>query len=182
MHFGVTGYISKGNIMAIAKNYPKWMDTAKAAIGTKEIPGTKSNSVIMNWAVKVGKFLGIKYDGDHVPWCGLFAAFCMTSNGFTPPNIAVRASEWSKWGVALAKPSVGAVLTFSREGGGHVGFYVSEDPVYYHVLGGNQSDSVNVTKIDKARCTAIRWPTGYPLPTKWNVLKTFDGKVSTNEQ
>jgi hypothetical protein len=52
---------------------------------------------------------------------------------------------------------------FSRKGGGHVGFYVGEDKTYFHVLGGNQSNAVNVMRIAKARCVAIRWPTGVPV-------------------
>lgn len=135
----------------------------------------------MQWAAKVGRFMGIKYDGDHVPWCGLFAAYCMIENGFIPPSIAVRASAWSTWGVELKKPAFGAVLTFTRNGGGHVGFYVSEDEDTYHVLGGNQSDMVNVMKIAKNRLTAIRWPSGHGLPSSGQVVAKRDGKVSKNE-
>lgn len=158
-----------------------WFETAKKWVGTKEFPGAPNNPAIMKWATRVGRFLGIRYDGDHVPWCGLFVSFCMIENGLNPPSIAVRASEWAKWGVPLQKPAVGAVLVFTREGGGHVGFYVSEDKDCYHVLGGNQSDSVNVTKILKSRCTAIRWPANKPLPKSGPVFATFTGKLSTNE-
>lgn len=165
----------------MAGNNPVWMNTANAMVGTKEYPGATSNPKIMQWAAKVGRFLGVKYDGDHVPWCGLFAAYCMTENGVLPPSIAVRASAWSTWGQALAKPAFGAVLTFTREGGGHVGFYVSEDATTYHVLGGNQSDMVNVTKIAKGRCSAIRWPAGMALPTTGSVVTKRDGGVSKNE-
>ena len=47
-----------------------------------------------------------------------------------------------------------------------VTLYESEDSAYYYCRGGNQSDSVNVTKIPKSRAIkAIRWPAGVPLPT-----------------
>jgi uncharacterized protein (TIGR02594 family) len=157
------------------------MLTARACIGVKEYPGAQNNPLIMRWATRAAKFLGIKYDGDHVPWCGLFAAYCVVENGLIPPGIAIRASEWGKWGVALAKPSPGAVLVFTRQGGGHVGFYVSEDASYYHVLGGNQGDAVSVVKIAKSRCSAIRWPAGVALPKTGPVFKALDGKASTNE-
>lgn len=160
---------------------PVWLKTAQASIGVKEYPGAANNPLIMRMATKAAKFLGIKYDGDHVPWCGLFASYCMVENGFIPPSIAIRASEWAKWGVALSKPAPGAVLVFTREGGGHVGFYISEDAQYFHVLGGNQGDAVSIIKIARDRCTAIRWPKEIPLPTKGPILKKFDGKVSTNE-
>ena len=157
-----------------------WLDEAKKWLGTKEYPGAPSNPVIMKWATRVGRYLGIRYDGDHVPWCGLFATYCVVEAGLTPPSISVRASEWAKWGVALDRPTPGAILVFSREGGGHVGFYVSEDADAYHVLGGNQSDKVCLTRIAKNRCTAIRWPSK-PLPKTGPVLAAFTGSLSTNE-
>ena len=49
-------------------------------------------------------------------------------------------------------------MTFKRPGGGHVGFYVGEDSTAYHVLSGNQFDKVGITRIDKSRLVAIRWP------------------------
>lgn len=164
-----------------AKNETPWMNTANSLVGTKEYPGAPSNPKIMQWAAKVGRYMGINYDGDHVPWCGLFTAYCMVENGIIPPSIAVRASVWSTWGVPLSKPAFGAIMTFTRNGGGHVGFYVSEDDTTYHILGGNQSDAVNVMKIAKNRLSAIRWPSGRPLPTTGKVTAKRDGKVSTNE-
>jgi hypothetical protein len=57
-------------------------------------------------------------------------------------------------------------MVYSRTGGGHVTLDESEDANYYYCRGGNQSDSVNVTKIPKSRAIkAIRWPAGVPLPT-----------------
>ena len=35
---------------------------------------------------------------------------------------------------------LGDILTFKRNGGGHVGLYVGEDKDCYHVLGGNQGN------------------------------------------
>ena len=105
----------------------------------------------------------------------------MVENGLNPPSIAVRASAWGDWGTKLTRGTPGAILVFTRSGGGHVGFYVSEDAATYHVLGGNQSDSVSITKIAKDRCTAIRWPAGVPAPTAGPVVKQFNGRLSTNE-
>ncbi|MFX8605073.1 hypothetical protein ABTM12_19650, partial [Acinetobacter baumannii] len=43
-------------------------------------------------------------------------------------------------------------------GKGHVGFYLGEDDDAYYILGGNQSDSVSITWVTKARFVAARWP------------------------
>lgn len=141
---------------------PPWMTWARAQIGTREAPGPADNPKILNWAQRLGaKVLGIPYAHDAVPWCGLFVASAVAQAGLKPPAIAIRAKQWAVWGEP-AKPSVGAVLVFERPGGGHVGFYVAEDDDTYHVLGGNQSDQVSITRIAKARCVAVRWPAGIP--------------------
>jgi hypothetical protein len=52
-------------------------------------------------------------------------------------------------GYSLEVPSPGAVMVYSRTGGGHVTLYESEDANYYYCRGGNQSDSVNVSKLSE---------------------------------
>lgn len=135
----------------------------------------------MGWAAKVARFLGVAYTNDDTPWCGLFAAWVMNEHGLKPPKIAVRASAWSDWGQALVHPTPGCIITFTRQGGGHVGFYLSEDAESYHVLGGNQSNAVTITKIAKNRVSAYRWPAEAARPTSGRVRKVFTGKLSINE-
>lgn len=142
---------------------PAWLKAARAKLGTREAPGAANNPTILGWAKKLGmKVLGIAYNADRVPWCGLFVAACVAEDGLTPAPIAVRASSWSKWGKALAPADLapGAVLVFQRPGGGHVGFYVGENATAYQVLGGNQGDAVTLAWIAKDRCVARRWPEG----------------------
>ncbi len=55
------------------------------------------------------------------------------------------ALSWSNWGNPVSEPMLGDILTFKRTGGGHVGIYVGEDLTHYHVLGGNQGNSVSVS-------------------------------------
>lgn len=140
---------------------PIWLVAARAKVGTREAPGAANNPTIMGWAKRLGtKFLGMVYNADSVPWCGLFVATCISEAGLDPVKIAVRASSWATWGQGLpfSKAAPGAVLVFQRPGGGHVGFYVGEDDTAFHVLGGNQGDAVSVARIAKSRCVACRWP------------------------
>lgn len=142
---------------------PAWLLAARAKLGTREAPGVANNPTIMDWAKRLGtKVLGIVYNADSVPWCGVFAAICVAEDGLTPPPIAVRAKAWATWGQNLRPERIapGAVLVYERPGGGHVGFYVGEDAAAYHVLGGNQSDRVSIVRIEKKRCIARRWPIG----------------------
>lgn len=143
-----------------------WMPYARTLIGVREVPGPKHNPTILGWAKKLGaKALGITVVDDETPWCGLFAAHVMDKHGIVPPPIAVRASAWSEWGHGLINPRPGCILTFTREGGGHVGFYVGEDDTHLHVLGGNQGNAVSITRIAKARLGSMRWPHGVHLPS-----------------
>lgn len=143
-----------------------WFDEAQRLIGIREVVGPKHNPTILAWAKKLGsKLLGINVVDDETAWCGLFVAHCMDYAGIAPATIAVRASSWATWGSNLHsdKLAPGAVLVFQRAGGGHVGFYAGEDATAYHVLGGNQSNAVTVTRIEKSRCIARRWPVGVPV-------------------
>lgn len=158
-----------------------WMTTARSLLGTKEVPGDKNNPNIVSWASTVGGYIAKSYKSDSIPWCGLFTAYCFTKNGFAVRPSALSSLDWLNWGVKLAAPSYGAIMVFVRPGGGHVGFYVSEDKDTYHILGGNQSDSVSVTRVAKGRLKGIRWPAGVDKPTDGPVIATFTGKISTNE-
>ncbi|OYU91881.1 MAG: hypothetical protein CFE29_03255 [Bradyrhizobiaceae bacterium PARB1] len=149
-----------------------WLATMRALTGTKEAPGSKDNPFIIEMAHEiVRRYPDLKgtvgwYNHDSIPWCGLGMAYCMAINGIKPVAAPLSALAWGSFGVALKVPTPGAVLVYSRTGGGHVTLYESEDSAYYYCRGGNQSDSVNVTKIPKARAIkAIRWPAGVPLPT-----------------
>lgn len=123
------------------------------------------------------------YNADSVPWCGVFVGACLDEVGIVSPLFAVRAKSWATWGVNLRPERLapGAVLVFERPGGGHVGFYVGEDWEAYHVLGGNQGDSVTVARIEKARCVARRWPAGQAVIGKPVRMAAGGRPVSQNE-
>jgi uncharacterized protein (TIGR02594 family) len=169
---------SRLRIVKIPRNYrqhkreiimatePAWLRAARAKLGTREAPGAANSPTIMGWAKRLGtKVLGIVYNADSVPWCGVFCAVCFDEDGIAPPPIAVRAKAWATWGQNLRADhlALGTVLVFERAGGGHVGFYVGEDQVAYHVLGGNQGDRVSVMRLEKSRCIARRWPLNRPV-------------------
>jgi uncharacterized protein (TIGR02594 family) len=166
---------------------PPWIETATAYIGLKEYSGSGDNPVIIRWAQIIGGWVADYYKRDSIPWCGLFTGICMLQNSIQPPKEMLRAKAWYyNWsdGYKLKEPCFGCVIVFTRNGGGHVGFYISEDANYFHVLGGNQSDAVNIKKISKSRVVGYMWPKGEQwekFKTPGRVRKAFSGKVSTNE-
>ena len=164
---------------------PAWLLYARSLLGTREAAGAANNPTIMGWARRLGsKVLGIIYNADSVPWCGLFVAACMDAGGsIAAPPIAVRAKAWATWGANLRpeRLAAGAVLVFERAGVGHVGFYVGEDATHYHVLGGNQGDAVTIARIAKTRLVASRWPRGVPVVGRRVLLSAAGAPVSTRE-
>ena len=85
--------------------------------------------------------------------------------------------------MAAPEAALGDVLVFARpKGGGHVGLYVGEDETAFHVLGGNQSDGVTISRISKDRCIAVRRPGYKAAPaTAKPVELAATGALSVNE-
>lgn len=158
---------------------PIWLTIANKYIGTKEITGPKHNSKIIGWLSRLKAW----WSDDETAWCGTYCAAVMQEAGLPYPKEWFRAKSWAEYG-SLLRPHLlapGAILVFERKGGGHVGFYIGEDDLCYHVLGGNQNNAVNVSRILKGRCIATRWPKGEPVIGKPVRLKIDGTAVTTNE-
>lgn len=159
--------------------YPPWLLTAQSHLGVKEVPGPKHSSVILKWL----RDLKAWWSEDETPWCGTFVAHCIKEAGLPIPKLWFRAKEWENYGSNLRRErlSPGAILVFLRQGGGHVGFYMGEDDTHYHVLGGNQSNGVNVMRLAKDRLYASRWPANFPVISGPVILASSSAKISGNE-
>jgi uncharacterized protein (TIGR02594 family) len=165
-----------------AEPAPKVLLEALALFGVKEVPGSGDNPEILSWAAELG--LAATYPDDQIPWCGLFAAIVVKRAGYEPVASPLWARSWAMWGTAAERAMLGDMLVFTRPGGGgHVGFYVGEDTESFHVLGGNQSDAVTITRILRSRCIARRrspWRVAQP-PNVRVVRLAASGVISKNE-
>jgi len=159
---------------------PRMLKEALALYGTLETPGTKNNPIIMRWVDETGVS---GYTHDSVPWCGLLIAVAAKRAAWPIPEAPLWALNWGKWGKKSPQPMLGDVLTFTRPGGGHVALYVGEDASTYHVLGGNQADSVNIIRVLKTRLKAARRPAWrIAQPANVRVVRlAANGAISTNE-
>lgn len=160
-----------------------WYAEAWRLNGVTEVGGAGNNQLILAWA----RDLQIPYSEDETPWCGLFVAHCVGSQlpDESLPATPLLAQAWKRFGVA-AEPQPGAILVFWRKpkgsGNGHVGFYFGEDDTAYHVLGGNQSNKVCVTRVDKDRLLAIRWPATVPAPSGKPNRVSANGKPLSGDE
>jgi uncharacterized protein (TIGR02594 family) len=151
--------------------------------GTKEIVGSKHNPKILLWAQEIGGWVASYYKADEIAWCGLFVGICAKRANFPFSQSMLSAKAWLKWGSVESEAMFGDVLVFNRNGGGHVGFYVGEDKLCYHVLGGNQGDEVSIVRIKKDRLLGIRrckWRISQPANVRKIVLSS-KGSISSNE-
>jgi uncharacterized protein (TIGR02594 family) len=159
---------------------PRHLLKAVELYGVTETVGTKHNPVIMGWAKEVN--LEKTYTADEIPWCGLYMAVVMQRAGRPIVDKPLWALNWNNFGVRVTNPMLGDVLTFTRNGGGHVGLYVGEDATAYHVLGGNQGNQVSVTRIAKSRLSQARRPEYNSQPTNIRTIQlASNGALSTNE-
>ena len=161
---------------------PRVLIEALKLYGTKENKGASlSNPEILSWAKELG--LTKIYTNDAVAWCGLFIAYVVKKSGYEPVKDPLWARNWSNFGTKQKVAMLGDILVFKRDTGGHVGIYVGEDDSCYHVLAGNQSDMVNVTRILKSRCIGInrcKWKIAQPSNVRVIHLKA-NGQISNNE-
>jgi len=160
---------------------PKMVSAAIALFGTDEAVGGANNPVILAWAQELG--LSGSYPNDSIPWCGLFMAKVAKDAGKPVPKGPLWALNWQHFGEPGGQPDLGDVLVFVRPGGGHVGLYVGEDHDCFHVLGGNQGDTVSIVRIARERLYGVRQPTYTvkPASAKPYILKAT-GKPSKDEQ
>ena len=96
---------------------------------------------------------------DSVPWCSAFANFvCWILD--LPRSHSLAAKSWLNVGVTVPDldhaQSGFDVVVLTRNGGGHVGFYVSHDASTVQLLGGNQHDQVNITPFPVNMVIGIR--------------------------
>ena len=129
----------------------RWMQTALAEVGQSEVAGPKANARIREYFAASG-FWGTDDTGAENAWCGSFVSWVMQRHGYALPTDPFRAKEWRAFGRRIDAPVYGAIGIKSRTGGGHVAFVVgkSADGKYLFMLGGNQTDEVNVTRYDKS--------------------------------
>lgn len=153
------------------------------ALSQKGVHERRNRSLVLSWLKAAASWVS----DTNTAWCGAFVRMAIAETLPTEPlpTNALSARAWANFGRPLKAPAKGAVLVFwrgSRAGWqGHVGLYAGEDATTYHVLGGNQSDAVTVTRVRKDRLLAIRWPSTVLPPTSGRFSGSVAGAISENE-
>lgn len=131
---------------------------AAREIGTKEIPGSRHNTKIVNYAKEAG-FTYI--NDDETPWCSFFMNWVAKKAKLETTNKA-NARSWLNVGLPVVNPEPGDVVIFWRESPnsykGHVGLFTgySQDQSRIYTLGGNQNDQVSLTAYSASQLLGFR--------------------------
>ncbi len=140
-------------------------DMAQRFVGIKEVPGAKDNTQILAMLRLDQEWP----ENDEVPWCSAFLNYIAWLLRL-PRSKDLRARSWLLIGrpvpLDMAEPGFDVVI-LKRGGGnqpgpevidakGHVGFYAGREGQKILLLGGNQSDTVNVARYPVSRLLGVR--------------------------
>lgn len=139
-------------------------DIAERFTNIEEVGGNVDNPQIMAM-LKLDK----KWPShDEVPWCSAFTNYiCWLLR--LPRSKDLRARSWLNvgLGIPLDQAERGDIVVIKRgqgeqpgpevlEAPGHVGFYAGRSGDLIEILGGNQSDTVKVSRYPVSRLLSIR--------------------------
>jgi len=149
--------------MDFDKTPPVWINKALRFLDIKERDGLANNPVIMSFYKDVGHG-GVQ--DDETPWCAAFVGALLERCGLMSTR-SLLARSYLNWGAPLDRARVGAIAIFKRgrdQTKGHVGFVMGQDDKQVYILGGNQSDEVNIQPFKRKDLLGFRWPTGFLDP------------------
>lgn len=136
------------------EDMPPWMAEMHRRMGLHEV----RDSAVLTAFLKIGQFLG---NPASLPWCGdaVESVIAKTLPSEPLPANPFFAQNWAKFGTDVKVPLVGAigVIRWSANSG-HVGIVAGIDGQKVHLLGGNQSNAINVSSFDRSKFIAFRWP------------------------
>lgn len=137
-------------------NSERIYEHAAKDLGLKETPGAKSTPRIKTAIKHAADWL----DGDDsvTPWCGAIRGLWALETGTGAPPEHYRARSWLEWGhaVRLQDAQKGDTVVFKRSGGYHVALFDRAAGEKIYVLGGNQSNAVNVQGYAKEDVMGVR--------------------------
>ena len=126
---------------------PPWLDLARTYIGIDEEADEDT-------VIAFSRHAGTPIESSETPWCAIFVNAMLGRCNLKMTGTA-RAMDFADWGQECEE-QVGAVVVYRS----HVGFV----PEIGKVLGGNQSDGVNVGQQSwYGKPIGYRWPEEYAV-------------------
>jgi len=132
------------------------LDRALDFYGLREIPGEKNNPTILKFFTDVGhKWV----QSDETAWCSAFINWLAWDLRLSRSG-ELDARSWLNVGEETPVPNKGDIAILWRESidswKGHVGLYIRSNDSYIWLLGGNQSNEVNISAYPIGRVLEYR--------------------------
>jgi uncharacterized protein (TIGR02594 family) len=132
------------------------LKVALGQYGTRGIWGKESEEQVLKYYHDIG-FEWVQ--DDDLAWCAGFLNWCLLQGGYKFLK-SLRARDFLNYGVEISKPEIGDIVIFWRISKdsvwGHVGFYICETDNVIYILGGNQSNSVDIAPFPKTQVLGYR--------------------------
>jgi uncharacterized protein (TIGR02594 family) len=157
--------------MPPAETMPPWMAEMHRRMGLHEV---RDNAKLIDF-LKIGRFLG---NPKNLPWCGDAVESCIakTLTAEPLPSNPFFAQAWATFGINVGVPLVGSIGVIKwNASSGHVGIVAGIEGDKVVLLGGNQSNTINLSSFARSKFIAFRWPKTFDL----KAYPALRGKAST---
>lgn len=138
---------------------PPWMAEMHRRMGLHEV----SNNSMLQKFLRIGSYLG---NPANLPWCGdaVESCFAKVLPDEPLPSNPFFAQNWRHFGRDVVVPAVGSVgvIRWSASAG-HIGFVAGVSGSRVNLLGGNQSNAINIRSFPRSAFIAFRWPVSFPV-------------------
>lgn len=132
------------------------VEIAVTQYGNHDIPGILDNPTVDEYIRTVS---GDSALTDETAWCAAFVGWCLKQAG-RPNTASLAARSYLNYGAATTAPVFGDLVVLWRISPtgpyGHVGFFVRATDTGIYILGGNQSDAVNIALFPKTQLLSYR--------------------------
>ncbi len=133
------------------------INIALSQYGYKEVVGRAHNPHILKYFDATNS-ASVAIE-DETSWCSAFVNW-VAKEANVERSKALNARSWLKIGIEVKEPTIGDVVVFWREAKtswkGHVAFFIRKTDTDIYVLGGNQSNSVNISAYPIGQLLAFR--------------------------
>ena len=151
-----TGSIQQGQLPALPdRTFPVWVRVAYSEIGQTAFRGSYENPRIAEYFRAVVNSGQLRDDSSD--WASAFVEWSLNSAGIKGPK-SLWPLAWKNWGREITQPEPGCIVMFQFPSVQHVAFYIDDDGDFIKVLGGDQDDSVNISRFPKSAAVAYRMP------------------------
>lgn len=130
--------------------------TALNEYGTEEIVGKNHNPEVLKYYKTVGQDW---VKDDETAWCAAFVGHCLEVNKIQSTG-SLSARSYLEWATETKDPKPGDIVILWRisknSAYGHVGFFIKKTYSHVYILGGNQGNTVNISKFPLSQVLGYR--------------------------